>query len=276
MRRLTLLPLAGLAAFVLSAALPSAPRYPSPIELALSPDGTRLYTLCEGTDEVVTWDLRAGKILHHTRVGHVPKGFVLSPDARRLYVTNSWSDNISEIDTTSLEVVRTLPAGFEPNAVVVDGSNRFLFVANRISNDVSVIELASGLETKRLEGGRGTSYLALSPDGSRIYCTHIYPKMDKFRSQPESEITVIDTARQTVAERYPLPQAAGVFHVTVSADGRLGMAAQLRPKIWCRWHMWSMAGFSEIRSRCSAPTLGGRYRFRLTNWTTTTRRRLRS
>ena len=31
-------------------------------------------------------------------------------------------------------------------------------------------------------------------------------------------------------ERHGLPNAAGVFHVGLSADGRLGIAAQLRPK----------------------------------------------
>src|ERR1017187_3091112 len=50
------------------------------------------------------------------------------------------------------------------------------------------------------------------------------------RAPPQSEITVIDTARQTVTDHYRLPNAAGVFHVAMSADGRLGMAAQLRPK----------------------------------------------
>ena len=205
-------------------------RYPSPIELALSPDGTRLYALCEGTDEVVAYDSRSRAILRRIPVGRVPKGFALSPDAKRLYVANSWSDTVSEIDTASLEVVRTLPAGFEPNAVVADRDHRFLFVANRISSDVSVVDLATGQETKRLLAGRGAAYLALSPDGSRVYCTHIYPNPGKFRTPPESEITVIDAARQIVVDRYRLHNAAGVFHVAFSADGRLGMAAQIRPK----------------------------------------------
>ena len=78
--------------------------------------------------------------------------------------------------------------------------------------------------------GRGASYLAQSPDGKWIYCTHIYPNAGAFRSQPKSEITVIDTARQIVVERKPLPNVAGVFHVALSADGRLGVATQLRPK----------------------------------------------
>ena len=209
---------------------PSAARYPSPIELLISPDGSQLYTLCEGTDEVVAYDPASGKILRRTPVGRVPKGLALSPDARHLYVANSWSDTISELDTASLKVTRTLPAGFEPNAVISDREGRFLFAANRLSSDVSVVDLTTGLEVKRLLAGRGAAYLALSPDGSRVYCTHIYPNIGKFRAPPESEITVIDAARQVVVDRYRLHNAAGVFHVALSTDGRLGMAAQMRPK----------------------------------------------
>lgn len=230
MRRMALLVIPVAMALAARATEPPAPRYPSPIELAISPDGSRLYALCEGTDEVVAYDLRSGAVLRRIRVGRVPKGMSLAPDAKHLYIANSWSDNVSEVDTASLEVVRTLPAGFEPNAVVPDHAQHFLYVANRISNDVSVVDLATGLESKRLLAGRGASYLALSPDGSRVYCTHIYPKITTFRATPESEITVIDAARQIVTDRYGLHNAAGVFHIAVSADGRLGMAAEMRPK----------------------------------------------
>ena len=233
-RRLSTCPTLVCAALVLATASaadgPGAPRFPSPIELAVSKDGARLYALCEGTDEVVAYDARSAKIVRRIKVGRVPKGLALSPDGTRLYVANSWSDSVSEIDTASLVVVRSLPAGFEPNAVLTDLPGRFLYVANRVSNDVSVVDLAAGVEVKRLVGGRGASYLALSPDGASIYCTHIYPDVGEFRAPPQSEITVIDTARQTVTDHYRLPNAAGVFHVAMSADGRLGMAAQLRPK----------------------------------------------
>ena len=160
----------------------------------------------------------------------MPRGIALSPDGSRLYITNAWSDTVSVVDTAALQVVQTLPTGSEPSGVVSDRSGATLYVANRLSGDVSVIDLKGGQETKRLLAGRGASYLALSPDGKWIYCTHIYPNAGAFRSQPNSEITVIDTARQMVVERKPLHNVAGVFHVAVSADGRLGVAAQLRPK----------------------------------------------
>ena len=124
MRRMTSLLAACAMALASRATGPPATRYPSPIELAITPDGSRLYALCDGTDEVVTYDLRSGTILRRIRVGRVPKGMTLASNGKRLYVANSWSDNVSEVDTTSLEVVRTLPAGFEPNAVITDRAQR--------------------------------------------------------------------------------------------------------------------------------------------------------
>lgn len=226
--RAALIPVAVAAGFLCAG--PSSQRYPSPIELVVSADGGRLYVTCEGTDEVVAFDTRAGAILRRIPVGRAPKGIALSHDGRRLYVANSWSDTVSEIDPASLAVTRTLPGGYEPTSVVADAAGRALFVANRISDDISVIDLASGKETRRLMGGRGSSYLAISPDGSRIYGTHIYPNTGHFREPPQSEITVIDPQRQRPIDRYRLPNAAGIFHVAVSRDGRLGLAAHMRPK----------------------------------------------
>ncbi len=230
MRRALAVTGAVLAFFAATASKPSAVRYPSPIELAISPDGARLYSVCQGTDEVVVIDAASGAILRRIHVGRVPKGLALGPEGKRLYVANSWDDTVSEIDTASSQVFRTLPAGFEPTSVISDRKGLFLYTANRISNDISVIDLTTGIETKRLVAGRGASYLALSPDGSRIYATHIYPNIGKFRTPPESEVTVIGTDRQMVVDRYRLHNAAGIFHVAMSADGRLGIAAEMRPK----------------------------------------------
>jgi YVTN family beta-propeller protein len=205
-------------------------RYLSPIEIASSPDGRVLYVVCQDSDEVRVVDVQSSKVIGSVTVGRMPRGITLSPNGRQLYITNAWSDTVSVIDTATLQVVQTLPTGAEPSGVISDSDNAILYVANRLSGDVSVIDLKSGQETKRLLAGRGASYLALSPDGRLIYCTHIYPNVGAFRAQPNSEITVIDTERQTVAERKPLHNVAGVFHIALSADGRLGVAAQLRPK----------------------------------------------
>jgi YVTN family beta-propeller protein len=210
--------------------------YASPLEIMLSPDGARLYVLCNQSDEVRVLDADNYAAIKTIAVGRVPRGIALSPSGDRLFVTNSWDDTLSVIDTRTLSVVATWSAGAEPSGVVEDRAGKLLFVANRISGDVAVLDAQTGAEEKRLLGGRGASYLTLSPDGSRIYVTHIYPNLAprltglENRTAPESEITVIDSKRALVVDRIPLHLIAGVFHLAFSADGRLGAVAEYHPK----------------------------------------------
>ena len=205
-------------------------RYASPLELLLSPDGTRLYVLCQGADEVRVLNAATGVVLRTIPVGHVPRGFSFSADGRRLFVANSWDDTVTVIDTESGRVKATWGAGFEPSSVVEDRAGRTLFVADRIGNNIAVLDAATGEEKLTLEAGRGASYLTLSGDGSRLYATHVYPNPTPHRTPPKSEITVIDPAGARVVDRVVLPDVAGVFHVAISRDGRLGVAAELHPK----------------------------------------------
>ena len=118
--KLPLAPLA-LASLALAGTLCAATvRYPTPIEVAVSPDGARLFVLCEGTDELVVADAHTGKIVGRVPVGHVPKGLWVG--GQYAFVANSWSDTVSVIDISTLQVTRTLKTGFEPNAVFADAA----------------------------------------------------------------------------------------------------------------------------------------------------------
>ena len=218
-----------LACLVFAAMAAAQTRYPSPDDLVISPDGTRLYAVLSGTGEVVAIDTAKRAIAGRVPVGKVPRGIAITPDGARLYVTNSWADTISEIDAATMQPLRTLPAGFEPTGIAFDGRGT-LYVANRLSDDVAVVDLASGAITRRLISAHGASYAAASADGSRIFVTHIYPMLGQFRTPPRSEIAEIDAHTQIVTNRIALPDAAGVFHLTISRDGRLGLAALLRPR----------------------------------------------
>jgi YVTN family beta-propeller protein len=228
---------------LLSATLPhaqaSAPagddQHLSPSEMAFSPDGRLLYVVCERSDQLLVLNAKEGVVLQRIRVGRTPRGVAISPDGRQVFVTNSWDDTVSVIDAAKIDsatetATRTIATGAEPYGVVVDHAGKTLYVANRISNDVSVIDIASGAECKRLMAGRGASYLAISADGTRVYCTHVYPRIGAQRTVPQSEVTVIDTAREAVVERIPLQGVAGMFHIALSSDGRMGVVAQMRPK----------------------------------------------
>jgi len=209
---------------------PAESAFLSPVDLAVSRDGSRLYVVCERSDQLLVVDTGRGRVTRRIAVGRAPRGIALSPDGRHAYVSASWEDDIADVDLLRGEVVRTLPAGFEPVGVAVDRSGRTLYSGNRLSNDISVVDLNSGREDVRLAAGRGSSFLVAAPDGSRIYGTHVYPNLGRHRAPPESEITEVDAAHHVIAERERVHNVGGMFGVAISRDGRLGAAAQLRPK----------------------------------------------
>jgi len=210
--------------------------YASPLEVLLSPDGARLYVLCQQSEEIRVLDSATYSVIRNIPVGRSPRGIALSASGDRLFVANSWDDTLSVIDTNLFTVIATWRVGAEPSGVVEDRAGSRLFVANRISGDVAVLDAKTGAEEKRLMAGRGASYLTISPDGSRIYATHIYPNPPSLttsldnRTPPQSEITVIDAKRAVVIDRIPLRSIAGVFHLALSGDGRLGAVAEFHPK----------------------------------------------
>jgi len=81
--------------------------YASPIEVLLSPDGARLYVLCQGSEEVRVLDAASYAVIKNIAVGRVPRGFSLSPDGARLFVTNTWDDTLTVIDTRTSAVGAT-------------------------------------------------------------------------------------------------------------------------------------------------------------------------
>jgi len=52
--------------------------------MAVAAGGSRLYVVCEGTNEVVEIDPVAGAVLRRVRVGQHPKSISLSADGRVL------------------------------------------------------------------------------------------------------------------------------------------------------------------------------------------------
>ena len=118
--------------------------YASPLEVLLSPDGARLYVLCQQSGEVRVLNASSFALIKKVAVGRMPRGFSLSPDGARLFVTNAWDDTLSAIDTRALAVTATWPVGAEPSSVIEDRAGKRLFVANRISSDIAVLDAATG------------------------------------------------------------------------------------------------------------------------------------
>jgi YVTN family beta-propeller protein len=183
------------------------PRYKTPRNLALRPDGAELWVACEASHEVVVIDVRMRQRVATIAVGHQPEDVTFSPDGARAYVSHRLDDTVSAIDVTTRKVVATAAVGSEPHGLLTDRSGKTLYVLNMTADSISVLDTQSLKEVKRLAASRSPWAAALAPDGSRMYVTNNLSRLTKFREPPLSEVTVIDMETATVIDRNVVPQA---------------------------------------------------------------------
>jgi len=90
-----------------------------PINLAITPDGTRVYVANGSSDNVSVIDTATNILVATIPVGADPSGVVITPDGTRVYVANGSSDNVSVIDTATNILVATIPVGAGPSGVAI-------------------------------------------------------------------------------------------------------------------------------------------------------------
>jgi len=204
--------------------------YKTPFNLAVSPDGRRLYVACEASDSLMIVDTVGLRVVAEIEVEQLPHGVCLSPDGRRVYVSNRGSDTVSVVDVDRLAVVASIVVGDEPHGLVTDRSGGVLFVANAGSYDISVVDLEQRREVKRLSAGRGTWDVARSHDGDNVYVTNNLSHYVRFREPSRSEVTVVGAARAVVEDRVMISEANLVQGVDVAPGGEFALVTLIRTK----------------------------------------------
>lgn len=209
---------------------PASVPYKTPFNLALSPDGKRLFVACEGSDSLVVVDTRTRAVLTEIAVQNQPHGVCVSSGGERIFVSNRGSDTVSVIDSHGYGVLKTIPVGDEPHGLVTNKDDTILYVANAGSYDISVVDLKTGREEKRLSAGRGTWDVGRSPDGGSVFVTNNLSHYVKFREPSVSEVTVIETGRSTVTNRIMIPETNLVQGIDFSPDGEFALVTLIRTK----------------------------------------------
>lgn len=206
------------------------PVYKTPLNLALRPDGRELYVACEGSGTVIVVDvLKRGKAAE-IKVGGQATDVAFSPDGSRAYVSNRLDDTVSVIDVASRKVVGTLAVGDEPHGVLTDVTGSRLYVLNTSSDSISIFDTKEGKEIKRIAASRSPWSLSLSPDRKRIFVSNTLSRVVKFREASVSEVTVIDTEREIVEDRYLLPEANNAQGIAWHPGGQFAFVTLMRTK----------------------------------------------
>ncbi len=197
----------------------------------------KAYVSCFDTrGEIVTVDLKEGKIVNTGPVGAGAEAPAWSKEEDKIFVRNRFAGTVSEVDVKNGKVTREVKVLREPSKVVVSPDGKYLFVANALPAQradvdyvaccVSVIDLASFQKVKdiRLENGsnalRGAT---LSPDGKYLFVSHNLGRFTVPTSQLQqgwmntNAMSVVDVAslefKGAVLLDEPERGAAGVWGV---------------------------------------------------------------
>lgn len=206
------------------------PRYKTPLNMALSPDGSELYVACEASYTVVVIDPARRVKVGEIPVGGHPMDVTFTPDGKRAFVTNRLDDSVSAIDVASRQVTDTFAVGDEPHGILTDGTGRHLYVLNTSSDSISVFDATSLAPIKTLRASRSPWALSISSDGSRIYATNEYSRFVAPRTTSMSEVTVIDTNTVSVSQRVVVPHTNLLQGVAAHPSGRFALVTLLRTK----------------------------------------------
>ena len=150
----------------------------SPVALAQTPDGSKLYALNHADNTVTsinTIDLSYSAV-SPIAVGNAPQWAVTSADGKTLFVANQGSDSVTVIDTFTDTIRGTLAldAGAKPNFMVFDKKLTRLYVCEPGAGKVSVWDASAqppALPTLLATVTTSANPLAISvlPDGSKFY-----------------------------------------------------------------------------------------------------------
>ncbi|WP_054865067.1 YncE family protein [Methanosarcina barkeri] len=169
--------------------------YDSLGDIAVTPDGKRVYVLAEGGPTSVI-DTATNTIIATVNVGSYPGGIVITPDGKKAYVANGYN-NVSVIDTATNIVVATVSdriGSVSGIAVAPNGSKVYVanygYGANNIydgGGNISVIDTLTNKVTVMVPLGKYTYGVAITPDGTKLYVANDY-----------SNVSVIDTSTNKV------------------------------------------------------------------------------
>lgn len=204
--------------------------YLSPRDLALSPDGRRLYVVAEEARALLAVSTADRRVVGRVGLGDHPHSIALTGDGTRAYVTSTWDDVVLVVDLAALAVIDTVRTGAGPTGLALGAGESTLFVANHVSDDVSVIDLASGAERARLVAGNNPYAVRRSPDGRDVYVTSRFTQGTGFREPPVTEVTRLDAVTGRLAGRTLVPAAHILEGLAFAPQGDLAIVTLVRPK----------------------------------------------
>lgn len=178
----------------------------SPEALAVSPDGTRVYT--GNRDGVTIVDTTTGGLTNLALPGSV-QDIAVHPDGSKAYI--SLLSGFVAVFDPATNATTNIGVQELPGAISITPDGKLVHVVNAMSNSVSVIDTATNAVVQTVAVDPSPQTAALTPDGTLLYIW----------SQESKRFSVLDTATQNIVGHVT---ADGSDGIVMAPDGKRAYA----------------------------------------------------
>jgi YVTN family beta-propeller protein len=116
---------------------------PSPVHLAMKPDGGEIFVSNFGDDTISEIATGANEVGGAYTVGAAPLGGIVTADNATLWVSNSGDNTVAAYSIDDGKLVNTVQVGDGPGPLALSGNGFLLLAVDRQAGDVSVVKTIS-------------------------------------------------------------------------------------------------------------------------------------
>lgn len=215
-----------------------------PREVAISPDGRRVYASDNGANQVSVIDTASQSVIATVLVGRSPWGVRVSPDNSTIWVANGGDNTIVPIDAATYVVGKAIPVGQNPEDIAVSPDGSMLWVVDVNSGDVTPVETRTETALAPIIVGPHPRGIAISPDGRRLFVSDF----------AGNDVTPIDTATRKAGP--PIPVGVAPRGLVVSPDNRTLYVADFGSNEVSRIDLTTMTALASIPAGLNPVAVG--------------------
>lgn len=203
-----------------------------PQNVAITPDGTRVYMTDDGARDVAVIDTATNTVV--ATIGYptdcdacippAPEGVAISPDGKQAYITYPGAPSLAVVDTATNSNFTFVPGVASPLAVAFtpDGTRAYVTSSLNHSDVVQVIDTSTLSVSAEFTTPAPNFWVAISPDGTRAYVT-TQQVLEGQDLGGQDMFTVADTTTNSVVAT--VPAGLGFGQVALTSDGILAYVA---------------------------------------------------
>jgi YVTN family beta-propeller protein len=179
----------------------------NPVAVALSPDGTRVYTADLHGNTITAIDLTTGRVLASIPARRAPVALAHHPTQPRLYVACRDDNAVLAIDTGALVVSDTVVVGARPVGLAVRPDGAEVWVALDTSGQIAILTASPFAQAALIALPGSPATVAFLPDNSQAYVS----------LPAASRVVVVSVSNRTITTSQPAGTAPTA--VAVAPDG---------------------------------------------------------